>query len=108
MFKSIGYAAAAVTAMGLTAANTASAHESRLNRQAYAPAAHAVVLPPAEGIGCFWHLGHRSCSRYCYWEVDGFRYCTTHERDAHTQTIHPFAQHHGAAVAPVRRGPVLK
>jgi hypothetical protein len=108
MRHTIWYAAVAVTAMGMIAASGAKAHESRVNRRVYAPAAHTVVLPPAEGVGCFWHLGHRSCSRYCYWEVDGYRYCTTHERDAHTQAIHPFAEHHGAAIVPVRRGPVLK
>jgi hypothetical protein len=33
--------------------------------------------PPggAEPVGCYWSEGHRYCSRYCYWDVDGFRYC---------------------------------
>ena len=26
-------------------------------------------------IGCYWMSGQRFCTRYCYWEVDGVRYC---------------------------------
>lgn len=35
--------------------------------------------------GCYWRRGQRSCSRYCYWEADGRRYCQDHERTAHPQ-----------------------
>jgi hypothetical protein len=28
-----------------------------------------------EGQGCYWFHGHLYCSRYCYWEIDGYRYC---------------------------------
>jgi hypothetical protein len=84
----------------------AGAHETRYRAPHYGKG-HVVVLPPAEGVGCFWHLGRRSCSRYCYWEVDGYRYCTAHERDAHTQTIHPFDKTHPSA-APVAYGRALK
>jgi hypothetical protein len=28
-----------------------------------------------EGQGCYWFGGHLYCSRYCYWEIDGYRYC---------------------------------
>lgn len=33
--------------------------------------------------GCYWRRGVRICSRYCYWEADGRRYCQDHERAAH-------------------------
>ncbi len=107
MSNAIACAARAIGMLSLACVGTASAHESRPNRATYA-APQAIVLPPAEGVGCFWHLGHRSCSRYCYWEVDGYRYCTTHERDAYSQTIHPFARHHGRSTEPPRRAHVLK
>lgn len=35
--------------------------------------------------GCYWAEGRRYCSRYCYWEVDGLRYCRTDRRRAHPQ-----------------------
>lgn len=35
--------------------------------------------------GCYWRRGTRFCSRYCYWEVDGRRYCHEKERVAHPQ-----------------------
>ncbi len=35
--------------------------------------------------GCYWRRGERHCSRYCYWEVDGYRYCTDKERYARPQ-----------------------
>src|SRR5262245_50061727 len=28
-----------------------------------------------EGVGCYWYHGQLYCSRYCYWEIDGYRYC---------------------------------
>ena len=28
-----------------------------------------------EGVGCYWYRGQLYCSRYCYWEIDGYRYC---------------------------------
>ncbi len=38
-----------------------------------------------EGIGCYWERGRQYCSRYCYVEVDGRRYCRERARDAHAQ-----------------------
>ena len=35
--------------------------------------------------GCYWHRGQRFCSRYCYWDVDGQRYCQERERFARPQ-----------------------
>ncbi|HEU0158661.1 MAG TPA: hypothetical protein VFR00_05090 [Hyphomicrobiaceae bacterium] len=28
-----------------------------------------------EGQGCYWFGGHLYCNRWCYWEIDGYRYC---------------------------------
>jgi hypothetical protein len=38
-----------------------------------------------EGVGCYWHRGQLFCSRYCYWEIDGYRYCQRRVRDAISQ-----------------------
>lgn len=35
--------------------------------------------------GCYWRKGQRICSRYCYWETDGYRYCQDKERYAFPQ-----------------------
>ena len=28
-----------------------------------------------EGQGCYWYGGQLYCNRYCYWEIDGYRFC---------------------------------
>ena len=38
-----------------------------------------------QGVGCYWFRGNLNCSRYCYWEIDGNRYCTRRLRNAHSQ-----------------------
>lgn len=38
-----------------------------------------------QGVGCYWVRGRLNCSRYCYWEIDGYRYCTRRLRDARSQ-----------------------
>lgn len=35
--------------------------------------------------GCYWVRGRRYCGRYCYWEVNGRRYCHDRERLAEPQ-----------------------
>lgn len=35
--------------------------------------------------GCYWAEGRRRCSRYCYWDFDGGRYCQDRERLAFPQ-----------------------
>jgi hypothetical protein len=47
------------------------------------PYPRAVQVP--QGVGCYWFRGRLNCSRYCYWEIDGHRYCTRRLRDARTQ-----------------------
>jgi hypothetical protein len=48
--------------------------------------------PKAAGVGfygdqrgCYWAEGRRYCARYCYWEVDGQRYCRERPQRAHPQ-----------------------
>ena len=38
-----------------------------------------------EGIGCYWYRQRMTCSRYCYIEVDGHRFCREHTHGAHSQ-----------------------
>ncbi|MET0653873.1 MAG: hypothetical protein ABWY63_15275 [Hyphomicrobiaceae bacterium] len=54
-----------------------------------------------QGVGCYWFRGNLNCSRYCYWEIDGHRYCTRRLRDAHSQA--PDMVDGGAAYEPRRR-----
>lgn len=54
-----------------------------------------------QGVGCYWFRGNLNCSRYCYWEIDGYRYCTRRLRDAHSQAPDVVGGH--APYAPARR-----
>ena len=38
-----------------------------------------------EGIGCYFERGRTFCSRYCYIEVDGHRFCRERPREARSQ-----------------------
>lgn len=42
-------------------------------------------LPPTEARGCYFERGREFCGSYCYWEVNGKRYCQRRLRDAHSQ-----------------------
>ena len=43
--------------------------------------------------GCYWARGRQYCSRYCYWEANGRRYC--HDREALAfPTGDPYVQPH--------------
>ena len=44
-----------------------------------------VELPPLEAKGCYYYRGERHCGSYCYWEVNGRRYCQQREREAFPQ-----------------------
>ncbi len=51
----------------------------------------AVDLPPTEGKGCYFERGEVYCGSYCYWEVNGKRYCQSRLRHAHSQApVEPF------------------
>jgi hypothetical protein len=43
------------------------------------------VVQVPQGVGCYWYRGRLNCSRYCYWEIDGTRYCTRRLREAESQ-----------------------
>jgi len=43
------------------------------------------ALPEPEAVGCYWKLGRRYCTAYCYWEVNGRRYCHRRAREAYPQ-----------------------
>jgi hypothetical protein len=64
------------------------------------PYPRAVQVP--QGVGCYWFRGRLNCSRYCYWEIDGYRYCTRRLRDAHTQAPELLFDHY--APYPPARG----
>ena len=38
--------------------------------------------PPLEAAGCYYYRGRQWCGRYCYYEVNGKRYCQRREREA--------------------------
>ena len=38
-----------------------------------------------ETRGCYWYRQRQFCSRYCYTEVDGRRFCREREREAYPQ-----------------------
>ncbi len=42
-------------------------------------------LPLTEARGCYFERGIEYCGSYCYWEVNGKRYCQRRLRDAHSQ-----------------------
>ena len=44
-----------------------------------------IEIAPGEARGCYYHRDERFCARYCYWEVNGRRYCQVRERDAYPQ-----------------------
>lgn len=50
----------------------------------------------AEGRGCYWARGAMTCSRFCYLEVDGRRYCQPRSDRAFPQALPYFwAQQYG-------------
>lgn len=71
-------AAIAVVLLAATAAGPAEAQVRRLPER-------VAVLPAGERIGCYWYRQREYCSRYCYWEINGKRYCRERERDAWSQ-----------------------
>lgn len=74
----IAAAGAAMAAMLAPIAN-AEAQARRPRPQVYAE------LPPVEGRGCYYDRGEEFCGSYCYWEINGKRYCQRRLRDAHSQ-----------------------
>lgn len=46
-------------------------------------------LPPLDQAGCYYYRGREYCGRYCYYEVNGKRYCNRFERHARPQVDLP-------------------
>lgn len=61
------------------------AHAQRVDVQYRRAQPYVAELPPTEARGCYFYRGRRYCGAYCYWEVNGKRYCQRRERDAHSQ-----------------------
>ena len=40
---------------------------------------------PLQADGCYYYRGRRHCGRYCYYEINGLRYCQPREREAYPQ-----------------------
>ncbi len=49
----------------------------------------ASIPSQTEAIGRYYNRGRRFCSQYCYWEVNGRRYCRKRLREAHSQAYYP-------------------
>lgn len=49
------------------------------------PQPYVVGDPGPEAAGCYFSRGHMYCGRYCYWEINGRRYCQRRARDAYPQ-----------------------
>jgi hypothetical protein len=62
-----------------------------------------------EGAGCYWFYGQLYCNRYCYWEIDGYRYCQPRLRNAISQAppllLYDFEPRRYDRI---RRGPVVR
>lgn len=43
------------------------------------------AVPEVEAVGCYWKLGRQYCARYCYYEVNGRRYCHRRLDEAYPQ-----------------------
>ena len=54
-------------------------------RSPYRPSQAIVAGAPLEAKGCYYYRGRRTCGSYCYWEVNGHRYCQTRDHDAYPQ-----------------------
>jgi hypothetical protein len=61
-----------------------------------------------EGQGCYWYQGHLYCSRYCYWEIDGYRFCRPRLDNAISQAP-PFLlfDFEPRRYDRIRRGPIV-
>ena len=65
-------------------ASICEANATTARRAATFPLVQAVPQAP-EGIGCYFERGRTFCSRYCYIEVDGHRFCRERTHEARSQ-----------------------
>jgi hypothetical protein len=61
------------------------------------------VVPEVEAIGCYWKQGRQYCARYCYYEVNGIRYCHTRAREAYPQGPVPEIEYYPMKLGAGRR-----
>ena len=64
--------------------STCEGHATVARRTVLVPTLAAVPQAP-EGIGCYFERGRTFCSRYCYIEVDGHRFCRERTHEARSQ-----------------------
>jgi hypothetical protein len=57
-----------------------------------------------EGVGCYWYRQHQYCARYCYVEVDGYRYCREEQRDAYSQAPYSGPRPDDGKAGPMKLG----
>jgi hypothetical protein len=72
-----GLTGAALALLGIAAPALAGGDLAGYERR---PAGACPMLLSAEG--CYWNRGERYCSRYCYIEVNGSRYCHQRQSEA--------------------------
>ncbi len=60
-------------------------------------------IAETQAHGCYYHRGRRYCARYCYWEIDGRRYCQRRLRQAHPQAYYYTREERIAPEARYRR-----
>ena len=72
----------------LCALHLASDAQADARRTSALPVIVEVPVGP-EGMGCYWERGRLYCSRYCYIEIDGRRFCRERSREAYSQAPPP-------------------
>lgn len=91
--SSIWPRATALCAALLVLLASAAADAGRRHR---APPPHPDDVFVAEGRGCYWARGAMTCSRFCYLEADGRRYCQPRSAHAFPQALPNYwAQQYG-------------
>lgn len=70
---------AALTAMPGVPLSPASAHDQEPRPLRRAP---LYPIAPGESVGCYWERGRQYCGSFCYWEVNGRRYCQKRDHRA--------------------------
>lgn len=45
---------------------------------------------PPQADGCYYYRERRYCGRYCYYEINGRRYCQPRQREAYPQAGYEF------------------
>lgn len=62
-------------------------HDRAHDRGRVVAVAPAYAPDPIQGVGCYWARQRMLCSRHCYWQPDGRRYCVERERQARREHV---------------------